>query len=142
MQDFQKVKDALEKAKQGIREVNKANKNPNWFTGGRDGAMRHKHHWEREKDNAIEEALVELNTFMESNGWQDIETLKPSDGYVNFYVDGEVEQGYKEGSNCYIINNGDYNYGGYGSDYKCEDGGVYSLPTHWQPLPSIKAIKV
>jgi len=62
---LEKTLEALEKAKQGIREVNKANKDPNWFTGGWAGATRHRHHWEREKNAAIETALTELQNYMD-----------------------------------------------------------------------------
>jgi hypothetical protein len=40
----------------------------------------------------------------------------------------------------YAYNNGDYNDGGYGNDYRCGVDGYYKFPTHWQPIlpPNMK----
>lgn len=73
-------------------------------------------------------------------GWMGIESCPKNESHVLFYCDSAVRKGYANEYGFFIVNNGDYHDGGYGSDYKCDDKNKssdygYSLPTHWMPLP-------
>ena len=80
--------------------------------------------------------ITAIRDTLQSMQWQPIESA-PRDGtyILLLMVDGNVEKGYFQKSKYnafhgfFIVNNGDYTDGGYGSDYKCE-------PTHWMPLPT------
>lgn len=68
--------------------------------------------------------------------WQPIETA-PKDGEILLIWIGDVDFGYCRNGKWFVINNGDYLYGGHGRDYACgvHDSFVYRPPTHWMPLP-------
>ena len=88
--------------------------------------------------DVTELALTELNTFIESNGWQDI----------------NKEPEYKAGHSIKVLTYSEetgINFGNFTPFYKTEDDksmlwtidgfSIGFQPTHWQPLPSIKSIK-
>ena len=78
-------------------------------------------------------ALVELNTFIESNGWQDIETA-PKDGTYILVYGAPVFSKSCVAQWTRPRTGDDWNW------YTPEIS-IAINPTHWQPLPAIKSIK-
>lgn len=78
--------------------------------------------------------------------WQPIETA-PKDGTLVWVWDGRdaftayyKQSKYAIFTGWFVPNNGDYNDGGYGKDYKCCDEYNHqynNAPTHWMPLPEL-----
>lgn len=96
----------------------------------------------REGDLATE-ALTELNTFIESNGWQDISDINAKEGKI-------IATDYHFTA-CYVFWGKPY-YGKNNTETWCKEvydantdssvnEGLFFTPTHWQPLPAIKSIK-
>lgn len=85
------------------------------------------------------QALAEYEAQKETGGWQPIETAPSGAKNVLFFCDGDVQKGYREDDDFFIINNGDYIDGGCGRDYRCDPKNKYEwsygMPTHWMPLP-------
>lgn len=61
----------------------------------------------------------------------------PMDG-TGFYglIDGQLEYCRVKYNELYVLNNGDYNDGGYGRDYKCGEED-YSIPTHFYNISAL-----
>lgn len=72
-------------------------------------------------------------------GWEPIESITKDKDFLAVCADGHVCIARIDYGQAVVINNGDYNFGGYGNDYETKPFNQYSnyeRITHWQPLPA------
>lgn len=86
-------------------------------------------------------AIVRPHLAPVAGGWMPIESA-PRNKTIVLVWNGDCHLAYFEQTKYthftgwFILNNGDYNDGGYGHDYKMGEYDDRPSPTHWMPLPA------